>query len=456
MATRMQQRRGTAATWTAANPILGVGEIGYETDTNKFKIGDGSNRWANLTYFVDANSILDGAPELLSSLNDLAAAIGDDPAFFTTVATNLSTHEADTTNVHGITNTADLATKSYADTAEADAISTAAADATSKANAAQNAAESFATSADSALSAALTADIATAKSQAISTAAADATSKANAAKSGAEATAAAALASAVSDLEDYADAAEADAKSYTDTKIADLIDGAPNALNTLNELAASLGDDENYASTITNALALKAPLANPTFTGTVSGISKSMVGLGNVDNTSDVNKPVSTATQTALDAKLDSSTAASTYAPIASPTFTGTVSGISKSMVGLGNVDNTSDADKPVSDATQDALDLKAPIASPTFTGTVSGITKSMVGLGNVDNTSDENKPISVATQSALDLKAPLASPSLTGIPTAPTAALGTNTTQVATTAFVDAAIEALASRNLVLDGGGV
>jgi len=46
-----------------------------------------------------------------------------------------------------------------------------------------------------------------------------------------------------------------------------------------------------------------APLSNPTFTGTVSGISKSMVGLGSVDNTSDANKPVSSATQTALDSK---------------------------------------------------------------------------------------------------------------------------------------------------------
>ena len=422
MATRMQQRRGTASTWTSANPILAAGEIGFEIDTNKFKIGDGSNRWANLTYFSDSAAItnlIDGAPALLDTLNELAAAVGDDPAFFTTVATNLSNHQSDTTNIHGIADTALLATKSYADQSEADAVATASADATTKANAAQAAAQSFATSADSALSTTLTADIATAKSQAISTAAtdatskanaaqaaaeatasADATTKANAAKSGAEATAAAALASAVSDLEDYADASEADAKSYTDTKIADLIAGAPGALDTLNELAASLGDDANYASTVTNALALKAPLANPTFTGTVSGVTKSMVGLGNVDNTSDANKPVS--------------------------------------------------------DATQDALDLKAPLASPTFTGTVSGITKSMVGLGNVDNTSDADKPVSDATQTALNLKAPLASPSLTGIPTAPTAALGTNTTQVATTAFVDAAIEALASRNLVLDGGGV
>ena len=48
-----------------------------------------------------------------------------------------------------------------------------------------------------------------------------------------------------------------------------------------------------------------ARLNSPTFTGTVSGITKSMVGLGNVDNTSDVNKPVSTAVQTELNKKTD-------------------------------------------------------------------------------------------------------------------------------------------------------
>ena len=92
-------------------------------------------------------------------------------------------------------------------------------------------------------------------------------------------------------------------------------------------------------------------------------------------------------------------------APINNPTFTGTVSGIDKNMVGLGNVDNTTDANKPISTATQTALNSKAPINNPTFTGTVSGITKSMVDLGNVDNTSDVNKPVSTATQTALNLK---------------------------------------------------
>jgi len=52
------------------------------------------------------------------------------------------------------------------------------------------------------------------------------------------------------------------------------------------------------------------------------------------------------------------------------------------------------------------AINLKANIESPTFTGTVKGITKAMVGLGNVDNTSDIDKPISTATQTALDVKA--------------------------------------------------
>jgi len=56
MATRMQQRRGTAAQWTSANPILNAGEFGWESDTNKFKIGDGINHWADLDYFVDSSS----------------------------------------------------------------------------------------------------------------------------------------------------------------------------------------------------------------------------------------------------------------------------------------------------------------------------------------------------------------------------------------------------------------
>lgn len=67
-------------------------------------------------------------------------------------------------------------------------------------------------------------------------------------------------------------------------------------------------------------------------------------------------------------------------------------------------------------------------------------INKVTLGIENVTNTSDDDKPVSTAQQAALDLKANLASPALTGTPTAPTATAGTNTTQLATTAFVQAA----------------
>jgi hypothetical protein len=117
MATRMQQRRGTAQQWTDSNPTLAAGEIGFETDTSKFKIGNGSSAWSALTYFTNTSGLEallnDGAPAALNTLNEIAAAINDDPAFFTTVSTNLTNHQNDTTGIHGIADTALLATTSY-------------------------------------------------------------------------------------------------------------------------------------------------------------------------------------------------------------------------------------------------------------------------------------------------------------------------------------------------------
>jgi hypothetical protein len=146
---------------------------------------------------------------------------------------------------------------------------------------------------------------------------------------------------------------------------------------------------------VTTALNLKATIESPTFTGTVGGLTKNSVQLGNVDNTADSAKVVSDLTQTALNSK----------ATIESPTFTGTVGGLTKSSVQFGNVDNTADSVKVVSGPTQTALTLKATIESPTFTGTVGGLTKNAVQLGNVDNTADSVKVVSGPTQTALDLK---------------------------------------------------
>jgi len=126
-----------------------------------------------------------------------------------------------------------------------------------------------------------------------------------------------------------------------------------------------------------NVLNLKAPLASPTFTGTVilpTGTVAS-ADLNWTYYTDEVDLPSAT-TKHGMFAHVHN-TGAAYYA------HAGSWYKLAK----------------------QTDLDLKAPLASPTFTGTVSGITKSMVGLGSVDNTTDANKPVSTATQTALNLK---------------------------------------------------
>jgi hypothetical protein len=114
-----------------------------------------------------------------------------------------------------------------------------------------------------------------AQAAAISAAATDATTKANAAQAAAEATAAtlaneaqaAAISAAAADATTKANTAESNANTYTDGKIADLINDAPEVLDTLNELAAALGNDENFASTVTTSLAGKTNKYAVTITG---------------------------------------------------------------------------------------------------------------------------------------------------------------------------------------------
>lgn len=92
--TRIQNRRGTAAQWTAGNPTLAPGEIGFETDTGKFKIGNGNTVWNSLGYYQNSTeiiaSIVDGAPATLNTLNEIAAAIADDSSFATTVLNEIA------------------------------------------------------------------------------------------------------------------------------------------------------------------------------------------------------------------------------------------------------------------------------------------------------------------------------------------------------------------------------
>ena len=121
--------------------------------------------------------------------------------------------------------------------------------------------------------------------------------------------------------------------------------------------------------------------------------------------------------------------------------------------VGLDNCDNTSDADKPVSTATQTALDDKAPLASPALTGTPIAPTAT-AGTNTTQIATTAFVLAEIAADNSTD--ALLASPALTGTPTAPTATAGTNTTQIATTEFVTAAITADNSTDLILGSSSI
>jgi hypothetical protein len=207
--------------------------------------------------------------------------------------------------------------------------------------------------------------------------------------------------------------------SFVRTEISNLVSSAPSTLDTLNELATALGNDPNFATTITNNLASKAALSGATFTGLISspsgsfsqslkvnGTNVSMVGHTHIIG--DV-----TGLQTALDNKQSSGSYAALVHTHAISDVTGLQSALDlKQPSGSYAASSHTHTSSHITDFNTSVSGLVngiyAPLSSPTFTGTVNGISKSMVGLGNVDNTSDSNKPVSTATQTALDGKAAL------------------------------------------------
>ena len=466
----MQQRRGTAAQWTAANPILAAGEIGFETDTNKFKMGNGSSTWTALTYFANAAelaAIIDSAPETLNTLNELAAAIQDDPAFFTTVAANLeahrtstgvhgiadttllttvtqvntaitaamNTHNNDTTNVHGIVDTSVLATVSNVESAAttaATALSTHSADTTSVHGIADTAELSTKAYADGAVS---THNSDTTLVHGIADTAQLET------LTGAQSKADAAAASAVSthnsdttlvhgiadtsqlvtqdDLTDAISAAETDFSTFGGTGIDwNAVDNrfdidSTIATKTYADGAVSTHQDDTtnvhgiadtsalaLTATVNSALDLKSNIAGPTFTGTVTvptlavtttatGITKTMVGLGNVDNTADSAKPVSTAQATAI------ATAKSEAIADATSQVNAVIASAPAALNTLDELAAALGDDANFATTVTNSLAAKAPINAPTFTGTV---TVAAAGVAFTDGTQTKAGVPSITT----------------------------------------------------------
>jgi hypothetical protein len=409
MAVNILLRRGTAIEWSTSNPSLAEGEIGVETDTKKLKVGDGITVWSSLPYITltptaaaslyatianpsftgsvslgtGSNIVFEGAtandfettlvvadptadrmltlPDVSGTLatqdyvtNEVGTHSSDttsvhgiaDTSLLATQSyadTAVSTHSSDTTSVHGITDTAALATKTYADTA----VSTHSSDTTSVHGIADTSELATKTYADNAASNAVTASLGTHELDTLSV-------------HGIADTSLLVTTTGTQTLSNKTlTTPTINGPTITATGQTPTIHGiylpdshtiifegtTANDFETTLQVVDPTADRTISLPDATDTLVGRATtdtLTNKTLTSPVintpTGITKSDVGLANVDNTSDANKPISTATQTALDAKLASATAASTYAPLASPTFTGTVTlpanTISQSMMG--------------------------------------------------------------------------------------------------------------------------
>ena len=260
MATRMQQRRGTAAQWVSTNsgagPVLNAGEIGWESDTNKFKIGDGTNAWSSLSYFLDITDLGGDLDDyILLTQKDAASGVASLDVNKNLIVPGASIIvEGATANAYETTLTATDPTAARTVTFQDATGTVVLRDSTDTlTNKSISLGSNTITSTLAQLNTAITdADVASLASPTFTgTPTLPTGTIATTQSAGNNSTAIATTA-------------------YADAAVAALVDAAPATLNTLNELADALGDDASFATTTATSLGLKAPLASPTFTGTVT------------------------------------------------------------------------------------------------------------------------------------------------------------------------------------------
>ena len=474
MSTKILFRRDTAANWTSVNPVLLAGEIGIETDTYKFKIGNGS-RWNQQTFYAFKVGSPNGVAQLgatgkipISQVPDYQSVTAEvqtlvDAKFNTTSTSNLpeglnlyfTNARAIDANAVVINNaiSAESAARNIAiATAKSEAISTSTANTTSAIASARAGILTEAASRATDIAGSLVTQEAIARSSEINTALSQEVTSRNTAINTAISNEITNRNIAINSTT-TTQIAEGNNLYFTDQRAKDAVaSDIASAISTVSFAGKTTNDLAEGSSRLyfTNARAISATNAKFTaatiYTNTVADALRtemadgyvSIPGLQNqldsyvlesdrngmngfaglnsssqvlesvipstIARTSDISAAVASlvnsapaaldtlgelAAQLANDesavsslttvvgTKLSSTTAASTYAPKANPTFTGTVAGITKTHVGLPNVDNTSDLNKPVSTATINALALKAPLNSPQFTGTIdfSGVT---------------------------------------------------------------------------------
>jgi hypothetical protein len=314
MAIQIQFRRDTAANWTSSNPTLAAGELGFETDTRKFKLGTGSSTWSQLQYgaLLSGNALIPGGNtgqilaksgtgnyevEWIDQPNLAEYATLSDPTFSGTVTLPTTTSVGDVSSnelgrLSGVTSPIQAQLDTKAPLSAPTFTGSVVLPSTTTIGSVSSTELGYLDGVTSSIQTQLGG-----KQDTITGAATTIT--------GSDLTTSRVLVSNTSGKV---------AVSLTNSTELGYVSGVTSAIQT--QLDAKLASS--------TAASTYAPLAAPTFTGTV--VLPSTTSIGNVSATEiGYVDGVTSAIQTQLDAKLASSTAASTYAALSGSTFTGAV-----------------------------------------------------------------------------------------------------------------------------------
>ena len=162
---------------------------------------------------------------------------------------------------------------------------------------------------------------------------------------------------------------DAATKTYVDTSISNLVASAPGALDTLNELAAALGNDASFSTTVTNSIATKLPLAGGTMSGAIAMGTSKITGLGNPTLAQDA------ATKTYVD------TADALKLNLTGGTMSGAIAMGTSKITGLGDPTAAQDGATKNYVDTRDALKLS--LTGGTMSGAIAMGTSKITGLGD-------------------------------------------------------------------------